>query len=94
MLESALRCPRGERSTADFGAWAFAFSLDDDQLVEFRDEVVDALARFGAGSDHFGTLLGEWRATASFMADEDATSGLGGGVEGFVEVPHPEVPRG
>ncbi|OLT19001.1 hypothetical protein BJF80_13150 [Serinicoccus sp. CUA-874] len=90
MLDSALRRPREERRAADFGAWAFAFSLDEDQLVEFRDEMSDALMRACSGVDTVDSLLDEWRATASFMADEDAVAALDGGIEDFSEVLRPE----
>lgn len=90
MLESALRRPREERRAADFGAWAFASSLDEEQLIEFRDDISDALMRACAGVDAVDSLLNDWRATASFMADEDAVAALGEGLEGFSEVPRPE----
>lgn len=90
MLESALRRPRAERRATDFGAWAFASSLDEEQLAEFRDEVSDALMRAFSGVDVVDSLLDEWRATAAFMADADAVAALDGGIEGFHEVLRPE----
>lgn len=90
MLESVLRRPRAERRAADFGAWAFASSLDEEQLIEFRDDVSDALMRACSGVDTVDSILDDWRATASFMADEDAVAALEGGIEGFSEVPRPE----
>ena len=94
MLESALRRPRDERRAADFGAWAFASSLDDDQLIEFRDDVSDALMRACAGVDAVEAVLGEWRATAAFMADEEAVAALGHGLDDFVNVPRPGSEQG
>ena len=65
MLESALRRPRNERRAADFGAWAFVFSLSEEQLLEFRDDVSDALMRACSGVDTVRSLLDDWRATAN-----------------------------
>jgi hypothetical protein len=93
MLESVIRRPRDERRVADFGAWAFASSLDDEQLVEFRNDVSDGLMRACSGVDTVEQLLDEWRATARFMADHGAVAALAGGIEGFVDVSRPEAPQ-
>lgn len=94
MLESALRRPRGERRAADFGAWAFASWLDEEQLAEFRDEMSDALMRACSGVDTVEALLNDWRATAAFMADEEAVAALSEGLEHFVDAPRPEAQEG
>ncbi|MDO5066082.1 MAG: hypothetical protein Q4D96_02220 [Propionibacteriaceae bacterium] len=90
MLESVLRRPRAERRAADFGAWAFAASLDEEQLEEFRDDASEALVRACAGVDGVDQVLAQWRATASFMADEEAVAALGEDLENFAEVTRPE----
>jgi hypothetical protein len=90
MLESALRRPRNERRAADFGAWAFVFSLSEEQLLEFRDDVSDALMRACSGVDTVRSLLDAWRATAEFMADETAVTALGEDLENFTEIQRPE----
>nr|WP_300152269.1 hypothetical protein [Propionicimonas sp.] len=90
MLDSALRRPRPERRVADFGSWAFAAALTEDQLNQFRDEANDALVRACSGVDAMDALLNDWRATAAFMSDEDAVAALGDGLEAYVEVQRPE----
>ena len=90
MLESALRRPRNERRAADFGAWAFVFSLSEEQLLEFRDDVSDALMRACSGVDTVRSLLDAWRATAEFMADETAVTALGEDLENFTEIQRPK----
>lgn len=90
MLESTIRRPREERRAADFGAWAFASSLDDEQLAEFRDEVSNALMRACSGIDVMDSVLDAWRTTAAFMADEGAVAALDGELDDFVEVSRPD----
>lgn len=68
MLESALDRPRDHRRAADFGGWAFAADLDEEQLAEFRAEMNDALMRACAGTDAVSELAEQWRATAELMA--------------------------
>jgi len=94
MLESALRRPRDERRAADFGAWAFAVSLDEDQLQEFRDDTNDALMRACAGVNTMDSLIVQWRATAEFMADEDALAALDDAIDAFVDVARPDEVEG
>lgn len=90
MLESALRRPRNERRVADFGAWAFVFSLSEEQLLGLRDDVSDALMRACSGVDTVGSLPGAWRATAEFMADETAVTVLGEDLKNFIEIQRPK----
>ncbi|MDN5564182.1 MAG: hypothetical protein L0G49_10505 [Luteococcus sp.] len=87
MLESALDRPRDQRRAADFGGWAFAVALDEEQLAEFRTEMNDAMMRACAGTDVVADLVEQWRAAAELMAsgvlddlDDDA----------FVEAGRPE----
>ncbi len=78
-----LRAPGGE-------ALAFVTSLSEEQLLEFRDDVSDALTRACSGVDTVRSLLDDWRATAEFMADETAVTALGEGLDSFTEIQRPE----
>lgn len=89
MLESALRRPRDQRRAADFGGWAFAVSLDEDQLREFRDDTNDALMRACAGVNTMDSLILQWRATAEFMADDSALAALDDKMDEFVDAVRP-----
>lgn len=88
VLDNALSRPRGERRVTDFGAWAFASDLDEDQLALFRAEVNDALMKACAGLDSVDEVVSSWRDTAALMASgvlDDLDD-----LEAFVEAGYPE----
>jgi len=80
MLDNAMSRPAVDRRPADFGAWAFVWSLDEDQLGEFRSDINAALVHAGGGEDHslVENELDAWRLTARTMADPVARSILTG----------------
>ena len=65
-------------------------SLSEEQLLEFRDDVSDALMRACSGVDTVRSLLDDWRATAEFMADETAVTALGEDLENFTAIQRPK----
>jgi len=80
MLDNAMSRAVADRRSADFGAWAFVESLDEDQLDEFRSDMNAALVHAGGGEDLsiVESELAAWRLTARTMADPVARSILMG----------------
>ncbi len=77
-LENALTRPREQRRVTDFGEFAWAGVLADDDLSELRGELSDALVRaITAGSfDEVHKMLRAWRLTARLLARPDAAERL------------------
>lgn len=91
-LENAVRRPRDERRSTDFGEMAWAAPLDDDDLDDLIAEFRDALATAAASRsvDAVEELLHAWRATAAFAGDADAMARLRHhDPDDMVEVPQP-----
>ena len=77
-LENALTRPREQRRVTDFGEFAWAEALDDDDLRELRGDLSDALVRaITVGSFYeVHELLRAWRLTARLLARPDAAERL------------------
>ena len=97
-LENALTRPREQRRVTDFGEFAWAEVLDDDDLNELRAEFSDALVRcISTGSfDEIHEMLRAWRLTARLLSQPDAAERLrtDDGTEGWNELARPQSSTG
>lgn len=77
-LENALTRPREHRRVTDFGEFAWAEALADDDLNELRDELRDALPRAITAQSftEVHETLRAWRLTARLMSRPDAAERL------------------
>lgn len=93
-LENALTRPREQRRATDFGEFAWAEALDDEDLNELREELSDALVRaITAGSfDDIHQMLRAWMLTAQLLTRPDAAERLrtDGAAEDWDELDRPE----
>ena len=92
-LLAAAALSRGQARPAELGRFAWLAAFDDDDRVEFFDELRDALAVAEATRDAapVETCLRAWRTTARALSDPLAREILTGlGDENYAEVARPE----
>ena len=80
IFESAIRRPREQRRPTDFGDWAFLSAFDEEDLDEFRAEVIDGLVLAAAQRDLLPLLnvVEAWRRSARTLSDPVAREILAG----------------
>lgn len=80
MLDLAMRRPRAERRTTDYGSWAFLDVFDDEDIEEFQQEIGDEIARAASGRDRtaIDDLLHQWQMSADTLSDPVAREILDG----------------
>lgn len=92
-LETALDRRREERQPTDFGNLAWAITLEENDLLELRDDLRAALAIAASQRDTtvVDTLLRDWRYTALDLADPRSGPILRGSYtdDDFVEAAKP-----
>lgn len=77
-LEHLIHEPRPTRRVSAFGAFAWAATLDEDDLIAFVREFADALlvAASGGPLRPVEELIYDWQVTAELMADPDLVAEL------------------